>query len=212
MNFNFSTSLFDEGVILYGFVMLAFLAILIFTYSFPIIFFGIIVIFIKVTIALIWLYRYPSDEVYQTDGLLAPCDGVVKSIDFDPASGRYKLVVHLRIYDMYHQYYPVSGIVTKSQHIPGSYERHIMTMRTKLGEHIAITQIAGKILQHIVNKSVPGVTVKQGDYMGMIKFTSCVEVEFSKAHFIPSVSPGDLIKARQTPIASRLSNYAKLEQ
>jgi len=214
----FSTSLFEESPVLYGVVLTAFIVLFLVSYKVMALFIMCVVFFIIVNILLVWFYRYPSGQVENTNGILAPCDGLVDSLDYDPASGRYKVVVYLNILDMHHQYYPVTGIVTTSIHIPGSFypalsmqksqynERHFTSLRTKHGEHIAITQIAGQFAHRIVNNSFPGLAVEQGERMGMIKLSSRVDIEFSKAHFIPTVAPGTRITARKTPIARRLDS------
>ena len=153
--------------------------------------------------------------------ILAPCDGVVKSIHYDDTSGCYKIYVFLNILDQHHQYYPISGVIEESVHTPGSFhpayilekskynERHCTVIRSKLGDTITITQIAGQLARRIVNNSVPGTIIIQGERMGMIKLSSRVDIEFSKKYYKPDVEIGDRIYALNTPIAQRLNDISK---
>ena len=215
----FATSLFVESPYLLAILTVAFIVLFVASYNVPIMFIALFVLYILIVLLLIWFYRYPEGGETgkpSPNNLLAPCDGVVKSLDYDPASGRYKLVIFLNILDMHHQYYPATGIVIASEHTAGSFhpayileksqynERHLTTMRTLHGEPITITQIAGQVARRIVNNAVPGAPVVQGERMGMIKLSSRVDIEFSKAHFIPAVTPGTRVHARTTPIANRL--------
>jgi len=219
----FDTALFQESPYLLAFVTIAFVVLLIASYNVKILFFAIFIIYILLALLLIWFYRFPdtADFVADSSMILAPCDGVVKSLDYDHASGRYKVIVFLNILDQHHQFYPVTGIVMDSVHTPGSFhpayileksqynERHLTTMRTQFGEAVTVTQIAGQVARRIVNNSTPGAPVTQGERMGMIKLSSRVDIEFSKAHFIPAVTPGTRISALKTPIAHRLATIPK---
>ena len=219
----FETSLFQESRLLFSLITLAFLMLFLASYQVKLLFWGLFVLYILLALLLIWFYRFPNLSNFRPniDNLLAPCDGVVKSLDFDAASGRYKIIVFLNILDQHHQYYPTTGIVIGSTHTPGSFhpayileksqynERHLTTIRTKHGEPVTITQIAGQVARRIVNNSVPGAPVEQGERIGMIKLSSRVDIEFSKAHFIPLVTPGMRIKALETAIAQRLSTKTK---
>ena len=220
---SFQTALFKESPYLFGLITLAFIVLFISSYHVKALFIGLFVLYVMLALLLIWFYRFPSTADFKKDEsvLIAPCDGVVKSLDFDPASGRYKIVVFLNILDQHHQYYPASGIVIGSEHTPGSFhpayileksqynERHLTTIRTQFGEPVTITQIAGQVARRIVNNSVPGLPIVQGERMGMIKLSSRVDIEFSKAHFIPAVTPGMRIDALQSIIARRVAHESK---
>ena len=217
---SFATALFQESPFLLAVLTLAFITLFISSYNVPFLFVSLFCIYVLTVLLLIWFYRHSNKGVHVTDGILSPCDGVVQSLEYDHASGRYKVVVFLNILDMHHQYYPATGIVIDSVHTPGSFhpayilekskynERHLTTIRTSNGEPITMTQIAGQVARRIVNNAIPGLPIVQGERMGMIKLSSRVDIEFSKAHFIPAVKPGMRITARQSVIANRIASQS----
>ena len=212
----FHTSLLDESAFMIGAMSVIFVMLFIAAANTRRLLWALVAIYVSLTLMLVWFYRLPAIVVAKNeDVLFAPCDGVVKSITFDPASGRFKVIVFLNIFDQHHQFYPVSGHVMSTVHTYGSFhpayileksmynERQVTTIRSLQGENITITQIAGQIARRIVNNAVPGAPVEQGERMGMIKLSSRVDIEFSRAHFVPSVQPGMRIYAMTSAIAHR---------
>lgn len=213
------TLLFDESPLLFVVVSVAFGVAAVLSARWMWLSITLIALYLATAALLVWFYRIPDImpcKLPKSDDLRSPCDGVVKSVTYDPPSGRYKIVVFLNIFDQHHQFYPVEGHVVSTVHTPGSFhpaylleksqynERQVTTIRSTLGEHITITQIAGQVARRIVNLAVPGAPVEEGERMGMIKLSSRVDIEFSKSQFMPVVSPGTRVYAMKTPIAHRM--------
>lgn len=224
---SFQTALFQESPFLLSIITISFVVLFISSYHVKTLFWPLFTVYILLILLLIWFYRIPRAARRfkpNKNALLAPCDGVVKALEYDPASGRYKVIVFLNIFDQHHQYYPASGIVIDSKYTAGTFhpayllqksqynERHLTTIRTEHGEPVTITQIAGQVARRIVNNAVPGMPIKQGERIGMIKLSSRVDIEFSKAHFIPAVSVGTRVYALDTILALRVSSKSELQK
>lgn len=172
-----------------------------------------IIIYVVIIMFLLYFYRIPNRSfVQKPDNLLAASDGTVKEIIFNKSTNTYRIVVFLHIFNQHLQFYPINGTVKDIKYHKGEFypayllekskynERMETILDTKYGD-ITITQIAGQIARRIVNKSRIGQTVKQGDYMGMIKLSSRVDIEFSAKYFKPNVKVGDKIYAQETIIS-----------
>jgi phosphatidylserine decarboxylase len=211
------TAIFDESPLIFAGTVITFITLFLVTYHITWLFVLLFVLFVMVIALLLWFYRYPDLSGFKADEdvLFAPCDGVVKSLDYDQSSGEYTYVVFLNVLDQHHQYYPINGTVIDTKHIDGSFEpafllekskyneRQLTSLRGEEGERVTVTQIAGQVARRIVNNAVPGVVVKQGERMGMIKFSSRVDVAFARAHFVPLVKPGERVWALKSALARR---------
>jgi len=213
------TAIFDESRVLFSAVSALFLAAVVMAVVYRRLqtALSLLVSYVLVAAMLVWFYRYPTIQipVASSNILYAPCDGLVKAVEYDPANSKVKIIVFLNIFDQHHQFYPLSGHVIKTDHFPGAFhpayllekskynEKQETTIRGLSGETITITQIAGQIARRIVNNAREGAAVKVGERMGMIKLSSRVDIEFDKANFITRVTPGTRLVAMQTPIAYR---------
>jgi phosphatidylserine decarboxylase len=159
-------------------------------------------------------YRTKDDPIVLNDThFLAPCGGKIKKIE--QKGTRTKIRVFLNIHDQHAQFYPVSGTVTDVQHKLGKFnpayllektefnERTITSLQTKNGDTIKVTQIAGQVARRIVNHAKIGSHVKQGDYIGMIKFSSAVDIEFSSDAWQIEAKVGDKLTPLQTILATK---------
>jgi phosphatidylserine decarboxylase len=173
-------------------------------------------IYIVVIMSLILFYRIPVRKLSNdsTGAIVAPCDGVVKAIEEDHASGRTRIIVFLNIFDQHLQYYPISGRVIKRDYVSGTFapayaleksqfnERLRLEVRHATGADVGITQIAGQIARRIVNHADVGDNVHQGDHMGMIKLSSRVDIDFPSGTWKSiEVKVGDRIRALETKLA-----------
>jgi phosphatidylserine decarboxylase len=178
----------------------------------------VVALYLVVMGVLVWFYRVPEFAAFagpDSSRLLAPAEGVVKAVTYDAASGMFSVVIYLNIFNQHQQYYPVSGAVTESRHTPGTFapayllektehnERHTTTLRTPEGHTVVVRQIAGQFARRIVNNALVGDQVLQGERMGMIKFSSRVDVLFHGRHYAPAVKVGDVVKAVDTVLAYR---------
>lgn len=172
----------------------------------------LIIWYLFLILSLCIFYRVPSRKfIPNENNIIASSDGVVKEITYLP-NNRVRIVAFLNIFNQHLQFYPVSGKVSKTEYILGSFhpaylleksnynERFLTYIQTE-NDTIVVTQIAGQIARRIVNNSVKDISVKQGAYMGMIKLSSRVDLEFSSDVYTPLVKIGDKLSALETIIA-----------
>lgn len=171
-------------------------------------------IYITVLGFLLYFYRVPQRELVRNeDVLLAASDGTVKEIVYDKDTDTYRVVAFLHIFNQHLQFYPISGTVKETKYKTGSFHPAYLLQKSRYNERmetsietphgiVKVTQIAGQIARRIVNHSVKGEHVTQGDYMGMIKLSSRVDIEFPATIFTPKVKIGDILKAKETIIAT----------
>ena len=160
-----------------------------------------------------FFFRDPFRESPDGDGLiLAAADGRVTRID-DDENG--KLVsVFMSPFDVHINRSPISGTVTKAEHLPGrkapatsnsaslTNERNSLTIK---GGDLTVrcTQIAGIMARRIVCWSKEGDELKRGQKFGLIKFSSRTDVLMpSSAELMVKV--GDHVKAGETVIAKMI--------
>ena len=176
-----------------------------------------IISFIVLFLLLIWFYRIPDTSRFvQNDSIIvAPSDGIVKAINYNKETDSYTIIVFLNIFDQHHQYYPISGTISNTIYKEGKFhpayllekseynERQDTYIITEYGEQIRVSQIAGQIARRIVNNSIQYSNVKQGEYMGMIKLSSRVDIEIPANNFVINVTPNTKIKALDTILATK---------
>jgi len=108
---------------------------------------------------------------------------------------------------------PVSGAVIDVTHKDGKFlaawdprahmenEQNIFRIQSKDGIY-TVRQIAGLVARRCVSWVKSGDTLKSGDKIGMIKFSSQVDLYMPKSTEI-KVKPGDKVKAGITTIAAK---------
>lgn len=169
-----------------------------------------------IIIFLMYFYRLPKRKCRPTRHLLAVSDGVVKDIVYDPQTKTFKIIVFLNIFDQHQQYLPINGQVISIKYKKGHFHPAFLLEKSQYNErmetiiketndqsYIKITQIAGQIARRIVNRLSIGQRVSQGQWLGMIKLSSRVDVEFSSCYYEPNISIGQRIYAKKTILAYR---------
>jgi phosphatidylserine decarboxylase len=106
---------------------------------------------------------------------------------------------------------PVNGTVTDVTHKNGKFlaawdkrahienEQNIFTIQGKSGTY-TVRQIAGLVARRCVSWAKAGDTLKAGDKIGMIKFSSQVDLHMPKSAAV-KVKPGDKTRAGITVMA-----------
>lgn len=157
-------------------------------------------------VGLLFFFRSPEHD-HRQDVVTAPSYGVVQRIVGN------RIEIALNLFDVHIQYIPYQGTVSSVKHydgklspIIGDYfkksdknERYETIFDTKLGS-IVVVQYAGMVARRIYNKLKPKQIVKQGDIMGMIKFSSRVDILLPKDLNI-LVKEGDKVKGTHTILA-----------
>ena len=143
---------------------------------------------IVVLIFLFYFYRYCPPKIEVPDNiLLSPCEGKVTMLRDD--HDYYYISVFLSPMNKHWQIYPVNGVVIdRIYDHSGKYrmvmhadksqdnEKKMHYIMMNNGTVLKLTQIAGFLPRMITSSDEIGVEVKAGQYLGMIKFGSRVEI------------------------------------
>jgi len=159
----------------------------------------------------VFFFRDPKIKITQGSGIiLSPCNGTVMEVTEE---GDEKIIrVFLSIFSVHLQRSPVSGTVVSVTHKNGKFlaawnpraqienEQNIFIIQGEYGA-FTVRQIAGAVARRCVSWVKAGDVVKAGDKIGMIKFSSQVDLHVPKSTEI-KIKPGDKTQAGITVIAS----------
>jgi phosphatidylserine decarboxylase len=192
----------------------AFLAALLFLFGYP----AWAVTALVVGLLVLLFFRDPARR-YEGDAgvVIAPADGLVTRVDVveDPemGPGRFnRVVTFLSVFDVHVQKVPAAGEVTFSRHTPGRKvaafranadeinEKHLSVIRRPDGDLVGVRQIAGLLARRIVCYLKQGDQVHRRQPMGLIKFSSRVDLLVPESYSV-LVKKGDRVKNGFTPMA-----------
>jgi phosphatidylserine decarboxylase len=176
-----------------------------------------LILFFTLLFLFLWFfYRYPSLPLsFPNNVFLSPTDGTVLDIQYDAVNKQYRFIIFLHLFNQHHQFVPVDGIVQKVLYKPGTFHPANFFEKSQYNERcttiiqptkmmygpIHITQYAGQIARRIVNRLEPGMPVKQGSYVGMIKLSSRVDIDVSETDMGRLlVKKGSKVRALSTPL------------
>jgi phosphatidylserine decarboxylase len=163
-------------------------------------------------------FRDPARRYEGDPGVvLAAADGLITRVDTieDPEVGPgrfHRVVTFLSVFDVHVQKVPAAGEVVVSQYARGrkvaAYrqdagdvnERHLSVIRRGNGDRIGVRQIAGLLARRVVCYLKEGDRVNRGQPMGLIKFSSRVDLLVPESYQI-LVQKGDRVKNGATPMA-----------
>jgi phosphatidylserine decarboxylase len=163
-------------------------------------------------------FRDPERRYEGDPGIvLAAADGLITRVDTieDPEVGPgrfHRVVTFLSVFDVHVQKVPAAGEVMVSQYARGrkvaAYrqdagdvnERHLSVIRRGNGDRIGVRQIAGLLARRVVCYLKEGDRVHRGQPMGLIKFSSRVDLLVPESYRI-LVKKGDRVKNGATPMA-----------
>jgi phosphatidylserine decarboxylase len=168
---------------------------------------------------LILLFFRDPRRSYEGDAgaVLAAADGRITRIDTleDPeiGPGRYqRIVTFLSVLDVHVQKVPVAGEVIASHYKAGRKvaafredagdinEKHLSVIRRGNGDLVGVRQIAGLLARRVVCSLKEGDRVHRGQAMGLIKFSSRVDLLVPESYKL-LVKKGDRVKNGATPMA-----------
>jgi len=152
----------------------------------------------------VYFFRDPKIKVTQGEGLiLSPCNGTVMEVTEE---GEHKIIrVFLSIFSVHLQRSPVGGTVVDVTHKDGKFyaawnpraqsenEQNIIAIKSEDTVYL-VRQIAGLVARRCVSWVKKNDVIKAGDKIGMIKFSSQVDLHLPKTAVI-DVKPGDKTKA-----------------
>ncbi|MDR1942380.1 MAG: phosphatidylserine decarboxylase [Endomicrobium sp.] len=169
------------------------------------------IICILASLFCVYFFRDPAISVTQGEGLiLSPCNGAVLEVSENETEKVIR--VFLSVLDVHLQRAPVSGKVTKVEYKPGKFlkamepQAHIVNEQNHIiienenGTYI-VKQIAGILARRCVSWVKPGDELKTGDKIGVIKFSSQVDLHMPKNVDI-KVKKGDKVISGVTVFAT----------
>jgi len=161
-----------------------------------------------------FFFRDPGISITQGEGLvLSPCNATVMNVTEE--NGEKVIRSFLSVLNVHLQRSPVSGKVVDVTHKDGKFfaawnprahienEQNIITIQSndeKLPGVYVVRQVAGFLARRCVSWVKTGDVLKAGDKIGMIKFSSQVDLHLPKTVNI-SVKPGDKLRAGITVMA-----------
>lgn len=163
----------------------------------------------------LWFFRDPERDIPPFDEIaVSAADGKVIDVQEDAEfEGKTynKLSVFMNVFNVHVNRMPITGTITEIRHKPGSFvpadrpeagdrnEQNIIHTDTAYGPMV-IKQIAGLVARRTVCYWDKGDKVCFGDRLGIIKFSSRVDLYLPKSFDI-IVKNGDIVKAGETVIA-----------
>ena len=159
-----------------------------------------------------FFFRDPKIQITQGERIiLSPCNGTVMEL---AEEGEEKIIrVFLSIFSVHLQRAPADGTVISVTHQDGKFfaawdpraqiqnEQNIIAIQNDEGVYV-VRQIAGFLARRCVSWVKTGDILKMGDKIGMIKFSSQVDLHLP-ARAVISVKPGDKVKAGITAVGTK---------
>jgi phosphatidylserine decarboxylase len=138
----------------------------------------------------LYFFRDPKIEITQGENIiLSPCNGTVLEVSENETE---KVVrVFLSVLDVHLQRSPIAGKVLSVEYKPGKFlkameteahivnEQNVITIENENGKYV-VKQIAGILARRCVSWVKPGDILKVGDKIGVIKFSSQVDLHMPK--------------------------------
>jgi phosphatidylserine decarboxylase len=167
---------------------------------------------ISIFAALFCVYFFRDPYINITEGenlIISPCNGKVLEVKRDDKE--ICIRVFLSVFDVHLQRTPVSGTVTSVEHKAGKFlkamepeahivnEQNIITIENETGVYV-VKQIAGILARRCVAWVKPGDVLKTGDKIGVIKFSSQVDLHM-KPNAEVKVKVGDRVVSGITVLA-----------
>ena len=180
----YTTLLFKESPLISSIIVLfCFLSFIYRLYT-------IFVLLLLTLIILSIFYRYkPHNKRYGDTVIISPANG--KVIYLEQKGSTINISIYLNFLNNHTQIYPVNGILFKKIYDnTGTFElannikksrfnqKIIHTIKMENGGELKVSQIAGFFMRRIVSSKEVNTKVMAGEYLGMIKFGSRVDLEF----------------------------------
>ncbi|MEI8218483.1 MAG: phosphatidylserine decarboxylase, partial [Elusimicrobiota bacterium] len=154
-----------------------------------------------------FFFRDPSRTIVEDPAaIVSPCDGTVMEITKE--NGQDVIRVFLSVFNVHIQRAPVAGTVVEVRYIPGKFlpamkpeacivnEQNVITVAAQSGTYV-VKQIAGILARRVVAWSKTGDVLQKGDKIGLIKFSSQVDLYVPPSTDI-TVKVGDKVTGGET--------------
>jgi phosphatidylserine decarboxylase len=158
-----------------------------------------------------FFFRDPKIEITRGDDLvLSPCNGTV--LEIEEKKDEKIIRVFLSIFNVHLQRSPLAGKVKSVEHRKGKFlaawnreahslnEQNIITLETAAGM-VVVRQIAGFLARRCVSWVKPKDELKTGDKIGLIKFSSQVDLHLPIT-VVVTIKPGDKVRAGITIVGA----------
>lgn len=180
----YTTLLFNESPLLSSILVLCLVA------SFICRLYIIFVLLLLILIFVCIFYRYkPHTKRYDDNVIISPANGTVTYLE--QKDNKINISIYINFFNNHTQIYPVNGLLLKKIYDnTGKFElannarksrfneKKIHTIKMKNGGEVKVTQIAGFFPRRIVSTKKENEKVMAGEYLGIIKFGSRVDLEF----------------------------------
>ncbi|MFN4196399.1 MAG: phosphatidylserine decarboxylase [Caldimicrobium sp.] len=171
------------------------------------------------SLASAYFFRNPKREpLYNPEYVISPADGKIVLCQVENRPGwyegpLYRVGIFMRLWDVHLNRAPVTGKVLKIVHLKGNKnpvfkenafeknEKIIYLIEREDGVPFWVVQIAGTVARRIKNFVFPGDNVVAGDLIGIIKFSSRVELLFPYENSEIFVKQGQKVFAGETILA-----------
>src|SRR5579884_1842772 len=137
-----------------------------------------------------WFFRDPERQLPAAPGaIVSPADGKVTAVAESEVDGvrRTRLSIFLNVFNVHVNRSPIAGVVRAVEYKRGKFgnamgavssdqnEQNIVTVEGE-GHTVIFKQIAGLLARRIVFTPRPGDVLARGQRVGLIKFSSRVDV------------------------------------
>lgn len=161
----------------------------------------------------LWFFRDPERIVPAGAQAVSPADGKVvgiRKLDAD----RTRVSIFLSPLDVHVNRAPVGGRIVSVDYKPGEFlvasredasernEQNVVVVETEDGVRVTFKQIAGLVARRVVFDKKKGDTVRMGDRIGLMKFSSRMDVILGPEWEI-LVKEGERVWAGTTLLARR---------
>ncbi len=175
--------------------------------------------FISFSLLNAFFFRNPERQgILNPDYLLSPADGKVVKVDVEKRpewwdEPLYRVGIFMRLWDVHVNRSPVQGRVINTVYLKGENkpvfsdsafqrnEKQVYLIEREDGVPVWVVQVAGLVARRIKSFVLPGDELLAGDIIGLIKFSSRVEVFFPAVNAEILVKEGHKVFAGETPIA-----------
>lgn len=177
-------------------------------------------IFLFLTIWCFYFFRDPDRMVpEEKDVVISPADGLVQNImevdapkELGVKGKKIRISIFLSVMDVHVNRSPIAGEIKKIDYRPGKFfnasldkasvfnEKNYLLIKSKDGNEIIMSQIAGLIARRIVCSVKEGDTIERGERLGIIRFGSRVDVYLPVTE-VPQVNIGQTVIGGETILA-----------
>jgi len=161
------------------------------------------IIFYLAAIFCFFFFRDPNLTINEDKKfILSPCNGTVMNV-LTNENGQTEVRVFMSVFNVHLQRAPINGTVKSVEHKPGKFlkahlpeayvenEQNVITIENENGTYI-VKQIAGILARRCVAWVKPGDVIKQGEKIGVIKFSSQVDLIMPQGYDV-RVKAGDKV-------------------